>query len=464
MKLKLTTKNSQTNIFFCINWELTIKNEDLNNFVKNFKLNKKQNFKIEQINKINKKWKKENFIIIFIKNNKDLENNIEEIVSQVWNNIKKSKQNFYLSLKKIDKRYQQLLVELFAQKLYNFTHFKKDENKNILRIATNLDIEKTNKKINSIYFARNIMNMPWSTLNPDEYERILKEEFKENKNIKIKTIKWEELKKIWAEWIHAVWKWSIHQGRMIILEYKPKKNEDFLWLAWKWVTFDTWGYNIKPTNYIEEMHLDMWGSAVCLWIFKYLTDIWFEKNIVCWVWIVESRVSNNSFLPTDIVKMYNWKTVKVTNTDAEWRIVLWDTMSYMEDKYNISHLFDIATLTWAAIVALWWEITPIMWRNHQLIKKIQKKSWEIKERCWELPLYKKYNKWFKDDFADLSNLAKWWAGTITAGLFLSNFVQNKNWVHFDIAWPWITQKDKIYDTGGSGIWIRLISNIIENLK
>ena len=465
MKINFTNKTNKNKIYFIINGKNKIKDEKLLSFVDKFRYEKWEDFKIEIINTIDENHKKITNILVFVKNNKKLKKNIENIIVQLWNIIINTNWKYSLSMKKleIEKENQELFVDLLAQKLYKYEEFLSKKTKYSINIDANIDEEIIKNKIENIYFARDLENKPANILNPEKYEQIIKESFKNNKNVKIKVIKWEELEKIWANWIYSVWKWSKYEPRMIILEYKVEKNNKFNAIVWKWVTFDSGGYNIKPSWYIEDMHLDMWGSAVVLWTFKHLTETNYNKNLICAVWIVENLVSDKSYSPTDIIKMYNWKTVHVQNTDAEWRLVLWDVLSYVEKNYNINYIFDFATLTWAAVIALWNDISTIMWRNKKLIEKMVKRSWDLKERCWELPLYSWYNELLKSPFADLKNIWGKSAWTITAGLFLSNFVENKNWIHFDIAWPEITENNKIYGTWGSWIWVRLLVDILKNI-
>ena len=465
MKINFTNKTNKNTIYLIINKKHKIKGKNLIKYVENFKFEKWKDFKIDKLDTL-KNNKKHTNILIFVKNEKKLLENIEDIVIKLWNEIITTNDKFNMSFKllKLDTKTQEIFIELLAQKLYKFTDFKKDKSKYSINIDANIDEEKIKNKIESIYFARNLMNMPANILNPETYEEKIKETFENNKNVKIKVIKWKELKKIWAWGIYAVGKWSSYEPRMIILEYKINKENKFNALVWKWVTFDSGGYNIKPTWYMEDMHLDMWGSAVVLWTFKHLVETWYNKNLICAVWLVENLVSDKAYSPTDIIKMYNWKTVQIFNTDAEWRLVLADTLSYVEDKYSIDNIFNFATLTGAAIVALGEDITAIMWRNEKLINNIKKTSWELKEPSWELPLFKKYIKKLKSNFADMSNCSKSrWAGTITAGLFLSEFVKNKNWVHFDIAWPEISENHPLYWTWGSGVMIRSLIEILETI-
>lgn len=465
MKILFTNKTNKNKVYLIVNWKHKIKNKDILNYVEKFKFSTGENFNIKTIDKVLNTGKLEHNILIFVKNTKKLNEHLEDIIAQLWDMIIKINEKFSLSFKKlgIDKKLQEYFIELLAQKLYKYNEFKKDKSKYSINIDANIDKEKIQNKIENIYFSRNLMNKPWNILNPESYENIINNTFKNNKNIEIKVIKWDELKKIWAWWIYNVWKWSVYEPRIIILKYTIKQWEKYNALVWKWLTFDTWGYNLKPTNYIEEMYLDMWWSAVVLWTFKHLVETWYKKNLICALWIAENKVSHKSYLPSDIIKMYNWKTVKVWNTDAEWRLVLWDVLSYVEKNYNIDYIFDFATLTGAAIIALWNDIWVIMWRNEKLLNKIKEKWWENKERVWELPLFEWYKRLFKSNHSDLNNI--WWqqAWTITAWLFLSEFIKNKNWVHFDIAWPCIMKNHRIYGTWGSWFWIRLATEILNNI-
>jgi len=463
MNINITKTINKNVIYFVIDKKHKIKEKDLKMFANDFKFPKWKNFKIETFSKIENN-KKNTKILVFVKNKDKFKKHIEDIVIELWNIIMLKNTKFSMSLKwlNIDIILQQLFLELLAQKFYKFSEFKDQNIKYVLNVDTNIDKEKFVKKIESIYFARDLMNKPANVLNPKTYEEIINKTFKKNQDINIKVIKWIELKNMWAWGIYSVWKWSLYEPRLIILEYKPNETDDFNILVGKWVTFDSWWYNIKPTGYMEDMHLDMWWSAVALWIFKYLVETWYKKNLVCAVWLVENLVSDKAYTPTDIIKMYNGKTVQIYNTDAEWRLVLADLLSYVEDKYKINKVFDFATLTWAAIVALWEDITVIEWRNSKILNDIKKISWELSEPTWELPLFVKYKKKLKSNFADISNCSKSrWAWTITAWLFLSEFIKNKNWVHFDIAWPEIVENNPLYWNGGSGIIIRTVINFFE---
>ncbi len=411
-------------------------------------------------------------LLIKLKNKKLLNQFLEnKIIPTIISTIKNKWWDWWLDLDNtlISITEKKLIEELLIQWLYEFNKYKssKDTKKYSLTIQ---DSERNNKEFEtlkkSIYFTRDLINEPPEAVNPETLEEIIKKRFKSK--VKITIIKWKDLPKVGLNWIWYVWKWSEKEPRLIIIEYRPNKKDLFnIWLVWKGVTFDAWGYNIKPTGYMEDMKSDMAWAAVVLWILDYLINTNFNKNIVVAVPLVENLISWKAYKPWDIIKMYNWKTVEIWNTDAEWRLILADALAYIEKNYKPDYIFDFATLTWAQIIALWNKIAAAIWKNENLIKKIQKLSWQMKERVWELPHFDYYFESMKSDIADMNNIAagKYGPWTITAGLFLSQFVKNKNWVHFDIAWPTgiFKWKDPLYWPGATGFGVRLGINIIKEI-
>ena len=57
----------------------------------------------------------------------------------------------------------------------------------------------------------------------------------------------------------------------------------------------------------------------------------------------------------------------------------------------------------------------------------------VDEPVWELPLAHRYRSELDSEIADLRNLGGPNAGTITAALFLNEFVGEVPWAHIDIA-------------------------------
>lgn len=216
---------------------------------------------------------------------------------------------------------------------------------------------------------------------------------------------------------------------------------------------------------MEEMKVDMTGSATVLGILRYAMNNKRKKNIVVGIPVVENLISGNAFKPGEVITMYNGKTVEVGNTDAEGRLILADTLSYVEEKYKPSYAFDFATLTGAQVIALGHKFSAIIGRNPKLNQKIQDLSLSLKDRVWELPFFEPYFASYKSEIADMNNISsqgRMGPGTITAGLFLSQFIGMKNWAHFDIAGPAYVPGDAVSGGGATACMLRLMIHVIEN--
>jgi len=265
--------------------------------------------------------------------------------------------------------------------------------------------------------------------------------------------------------IYEVGRWSQHAPRLILLEYRgnPTKKWRDIALVGKGVCFDAGGYNIKPTGGIETMKTDMTGAATAIGVRHYMTQMGEKKNIIIATPFVENLIAHHAYKPGDIITMYNGKTVEIANTDAEGRLILADTLSYVEKKYKPEHIRDIATLTWAQIVALGNKITAMMTHDDVMAEKIQTISRNILDRVWRLPLYKPYLEKYKSHIADIANAGMGGGagpGCINAGLFLSEFIDNPHRIHFDIAGPSFSWQDPLTGHGATGCLLRLLIHTI----
>ena len=126
-------------------------------------------------------------------------------------------------------------------------------------------------------------------------------------------------------------------------------------------------------------------------------------------------------------------------------------------------MLDFATLTGAVIVALGHRASGIMGNDKKLIENIKKSSKNTGEKVWELPLWEEYTNEIKGTYADIQNIGSKGAGTITAGAFLKEFVDDTPWCHFDIAGTAWGQTEPNYQPkfGATGVAVRLVYDLIE---
>jgi leucyl aminopeptidase len=226
---------------------------------------------------------------------------------------------------------------------------------------------------------------------------------------------------------------SDEEPRFIILEYRGgTEGARPLVLVGKGVTFDTGGISIKPAEKMEEMKYDMSGAAAVLGAMQAVARLRPAVNVVALVPCTENLPSGRAVKPGDVITMYSGKTVEVTNTDAEGRLIVADALAYAR-RYDPQAIIDAATLTGSVVIALGHEAIGLMGNNGDLIDQVRAVGERTGERCWPLPLWDPYRKQLDSEVADLKNVGGRPAGSITAGWFLKEFVGDTPWVHLDIA-------------------------------
>ncbi|HBS47903.1 TPA: leucyl aminopeptidase [Candidatus Dependentiae bacterium] len=254
---------------------------------------------------------------------------------------------------------------------------------------------------------------------------------------------------------------SDQDGKFIIVEYKSDvKNASLIGLVGKGVTFDSGGISLKPSAGMTGMKYDMCGAAAVMATIKAISEIKPDVDVVVVAPVVENMPSGKSSRQDDIVTFMNGKTAEIKSTDAEGRLILADALCYLQKFYKPTVIIDIATLTKAVEIALGHFYAGLLSRDEKLVKELEIAGQITGDKVWQLPLDDEYKPAIESDFADLSNTGKstYGAGTITAGLFLENFVdKNIPWAHLDIAG---VASDVPGIKGASGAGIRLLVEYI----
>ncbi len=253
---------------------------------------------------------------------------------------------------------------------------------------------------------------------------------------------------------------SAEPPRLILLEYKPNQYDRTLALIGKGVTFDTGGISLKQAPDMHEMKYDMCGAAAVLGAFKTICQAKPNVRLVCAVPAAENRPGPTSYVPGDILKCYNGRTVEVHNTDAEGRLLLCDTLAYVEEHYKPDAMIDVATLTGAIVVALGYFAAGAFTNNDRLLGELSLASRATGERIWAFPMWDDYAKLLKGTHADLCNIGpRGIAGSITAACFLKEFVDHTPWAHIDIAGTAWDVKNIPYlnSNHATGFGVRLLS-------
>ncbi len=226
---------------------------------------------------------------------------------------------------------------------------------------------------------------------------------------------------------------SRQPGCLIAMDYRGgAKTQAPIVLVGKGVTFDTGGISIKPSAGMDEMKYDMCGAATVFGVIKACQALDLKLNVVGVVAAAENMPDGDASRPGDVVTTLSGQTVEILNTDAEGRLVLCDTLTWVE-KYKPKAVVDIATLTGACIVALGNVCSAVLGNDEDLIDALRKSGQSTADTTWPLPLWDDYQTQLDSKFADMANIGGSGGGTITAACFLSRFTTNYPWAHLDIA-------------------------------
>lgn len=248
--------------------------------------------------------------------------------------------------------------------------------------------------------------------------------------------------------------------KFIHLTYKPTGvAKRKLAIIGKGVTFDSGGLNLKTGGSgIETMKMDMAGSAATLGAAKVIGQLKPDTEVHFIVAAAENMISGRALHPGDILTASNGKTIEINNTDAEGRLTLADALVFAE-KLEVDAVVDLATLTGACIVALGNDIAGMWTPKDDLAQELTQASERAGEKFWRMPLEDKYFEGLKSPIADMKNTGPRPGGSITAALFLQQFIKDTAWAHLDVAGPVWTDKEGGYNNvGATGFAVRTLVN------
>jgi leucyl aminopeptidase len=376
----------------------------------------------------------------------------------------------------------QTIVEGLVLGSYEFLKYKSSQNnqsiKNIEISIFNskkqkdeleVDLKKALIICNSVNYTKDIVN----SSPEDYYPQIMANdalEIAKNKNIKCQIFGEDYLKENNMNAMYSVGIASRHESKLIHLIYTPKNPIAKIILVGKGVTYDTGGMSLKRDGGMVSMKCDKAGGASVMGVIHALSSLNLPFEVHGIIGAVENMIGGDAYKPGDILKAANGKTIEVTNTDAEGRLVLADCLHYAQKNIkDFDYIFDLATLTGASIGAFGGYTTAVMGYSKKLKKKILKASKKSGELVGFLPFNDYLEKLLESQVADFVNTSPNKNGAaITASLFLSKFIEDKNkkkWLHFDIAGPSYRKEVWAYHSyGATGVAIRLLLKFMEDIK
>lgn len=362
-------------------------------------------------------------------------------------------------------------IEGFALSAYKFDKYLPQEKDEVKVLSIAVWSEQTKSKqlkdlqntIKYVFMARDLVNEPQNVLNATN----LAAHFKNNaKQLGIKVDVWNKSKieAMKMGGLLAVNKGSVQPPSFTIMEYKPKNaiNEQPIVLVGKGVVYDTGGLSLKPTpGSMDSMKCDMAGAATVGCAVLLAAENELPLYIVALIPATDNRPSLEAYAPGDVITMMSGKTVEVLNTDAEGRLILADALHYAK-KYNPKLVFDFATLTGAAVVAIGAMASVIMGTaDNATFEALDQAAGYTHERLARFPFWDDYKELLKSDIADMKNIGGRYAGAITAGKFLEYYTDYP-WVHFDIAGTaWLDAPESYRGKNGTGVGVRLLNQFFQ---
>jgi leucyl aminopeptidase len=266
----------------------------------------------------------------------------------------------------------------------------------------------------------------------------------------------------------AVAQGADNDPRLIVMRYEPAgaKADITLGLVGKGVTFDTGGISLKPSLSMENMKGDMSGGAAVVAGMCAIADLQVPLRVLAVVAATENMPSGHAYRPGDVLTAANGKTIEITNTDAEGRLVLADALWYAREQ-GATHVIDLATLTGAMAVALGDFYAGLFANDDAWANDILGAAETSGDHLWRFPLHPRYRRYVDSHYADMKNSSDLReAGAVLAAEFLKEFAGEGPWAHLDIAGPAFLDRsrgDYLWQPGGSGYGVRLIAELASQL-
>ena len=326
--------------------------------------------------------------------------------------------------------------------------------------------KKAGEIVSAVNFVRDLVNGNADNIDSMALAKCAKELEEEFSHFKTTVLDKKQIEKEKMGLLLAVNRGSSREPALIVMEYKGNPgSKEYSAIIGKGITYDTGGLNIKQTGQMETMKCDMAGGASVLGTMRAAAALKLKVNLIGVVASTENAIGPDSYKPGDVYRSMSGKTIEISNTDAEGRLVLADALTYVQKKFSPVRIIDLATLTGGIVIALGEEATGLFSNNDKLSEALSAAGEITFERLWRFPLYPEYKEALKSPIADLRNSGGRKASSITAAMFLQQFIDDVPWAHLDIAGTAYLSELKPYQpTFATGVGVRLLIEFFEALQ
>jgi leucyl aminopeptidase len=317
----------------------------------------------------------------------------------------------------------------------------------------------------SVNWSRSIANEPANLMTPTHMAQAARE-MAAKTSLEVEVLGEEEARALGMGSFLSVARGSDEQAQVVILRHQGRAGEGYdLALVGKGITFDSGGISIKPAAEMHLMKYDMSGAASVLAAAGVIARMNLPINVIAVAMCTENLPGGHATKPGDVVTSMSGKTVEVTNTDAEGRLVLIDGITYAQ-RQGAKRVVDVATLTGAVRVALGRLYTGVMGRPQSFIDEVLGAAQRSGERMWPLPLADEHRDEMKSDVADLHNSSGGrLGGTILGAAFIDAVVEpGTEWAHLDIAsTAWYEDDRPFSPKGPQGAAVRTLVELAQTI-
>jgi len=319
---------------------------------------------------------------------------------------------------------------------------------------------------NAVNYTRDLVTEPPNVLNAEELANRAAAIAKDN-GLKIQVFDKAEIRKRKMTLLLAVNQGSTNEPRFVHMTYTPrgagakKGGQKRVVVVGKGLTFDSGGLCIKPADGMLDMKIDMSGAANVVGLMAAVAALKPNVEVHGVFAATDNMPDGNSYRPGDVWPSMDGKSVEIINTDAEGRLVLADALTYAR-ALEPDLIIDNATLTGACMVALGNTCSGFYSNRDDIADEFNKACQEAGEQMWRMPLLEDLRDQLKSEIADLKHMGSRYGGSITAALFLREFVGDRAWIHCDIAGPVVSDKPTgFYPKGATGHGVLSFLRLIE---
>ncbi len=293
-------------------------------------------------------------------------------------------------------------------------------------------VERGSVLAHAVMLARDLSNCPAAILSAERMADLAVEVGRRT-GLEVEVFGREELTEMGCGGLLGVNLGSTDEPRMVRLRYVPDTPQGHLALVGKGIMYDSGGISLKPSDESHaQMKNDMTGAACVLGAMSTLRDVGCRTEVTGYLMCTDNMPSGSAMKLGDVLTMRGGTTVEVLNTDAEGRLVMADAL-VLATEQGVDAIVDIATLTGACLRTFGVDVAGLMANHDGLADQVRRAGDVVDEPVWPLPLHRPYRAQLDSPIADMTNMGGANAGSITAALFLAEFVGDTPWAHIDIA-------------------------------